>query len=74
MVIGVSKKGPVNTPVLINTAADLESVFGQLDRGLERKGSFFHRTALKMLETSPVFAMNLLMTDDNLDKIEYQSL
>lgn len=27
-----------------------------------------------MLETSPVFAMNLLLTDDNLDTLEYQSL
>ena len=74
LVIGVSKKGPVNTPIRINTVSDLESVFGTLDRGLERKGSFFHRTVSKMLESSPVYAMNLLLTDDNLDKIEYQSL
>ena len=74
MVIGVSKKGPVNTPVRITTVTDFENIFGQLDRSLERKGSFFHRTVAKMLETAPVFAMNLLLTDDNLDKIEYQSL
>ena len=74
MVIGVSKKGPVNTPVRITTVTDFENIFGQLDRSLERKGSFFHRTVAKMLETAPVFAMNLLLTDDSLDKIEYQSL
>jgi hypothetical protein len=74
MVIGVSKKGPVNTPIQITNTGDLESVFGQLDRGLERKGSFFHRTITKMLETSPVYGINLLMTDDNLDVIEYKSL
>jgi hypothetical protein len=74
LVIGVSRKGPVNTPIRITTVSDLESVFGSLDRGLERKGSFFHRTVSKMLESSPVYAMNLLLTDDNLDKIEYQSL
>lgn len=74
MIIGVSKKGPVNTPILLKTLGDLESIFGQLDRGLERKGSFFHRTIAKMLETSPVFAINLLATDDNLDLIEYKSL
>lgn len=74
LVIGVSRKGPVNTPIRITTTNELESIFGQLDRGLERKGSFFHRTVSKMVETAPVFAMNLLLTDDTLDKIEYQSL
>jgi hypothetical protein len=74
LVIGVSKKGPVNTPIRLTSVSDLESIFGTLDRGLERKGSFFHRTVSKMLESSPVYAMNLLLTDDNLDKIEYQSL
>jgi len=74
MVIGVSKKGPVNTPIRLTTLNDLESIFGQLDRGLERKGSFFHRTIQKMLESAPVFAINLLSTDDTLDTIEYKSL
>ena len=74
LVIGVSKKGPVNTPIRLTTVNDLETVFGQLDRNLERKGSFFHRTVSKMLETTPVYAMNLLITDDTLDIIEYKSL
>ena len=74
LVIGVSKKGPVNTPILLNNTNDLEAIFGQLDRSLERKGSFFHRTVAKMLETSPVFAMNLLVTDDTLDIIDYKSI
>src|SRR5574343_224423 len=73
LVIGVSKKGPVNAPIIINTVNDLEKIFGPLDRTLERKGSYFHRTVAKMLESSPVWAMNLLATDDNLDKIEYKS-
>lgn len=74
MVIGVSKKGPVNTPILLKNISDLEAIFGQLDRNMERKGSYFHRTIAKMLESSPVYAINLLLTDDNLDIIEYQSL
>jgi hypothetical protein len=74
LVIGVSKKGPVNTPIRLTTVNDLETVYGQLDRNLERKGSFFHRTVSKMLESSPVYAMNLLLTDDTLDVIEYKSL
>ena len=74
LVMGSSRKGPFNTPIRLTTIGDLEAVFGQLDRNLERKGSFFHRTISKMLETSPVFAMNLLLTDDALDIIEYKSL
>ena len=74
LIIGVSKKGPVNTPIRVTTVGEFESIFGQLDRNLERKGSFFHRTVSKMLETAPVFAMNLLVTDDTLDVIEYKSL
>ena len=74
MVIGVSKKGPINTPIRITTINDLETIFGQLDRGLERSGSFFHRTIQKMLETAPVYAINLLATDDTLDTIQYKSL
>lgn len=74
LVIGFSKKGPVNTAVLLNNVGDLERIFGSLDRQLERKGSFFHRTVSKMLEAAPVYAVNLLLTDDTLDTIEYQSL
>lgn len=74
LVMGFSKKGPVNTPILLQTTQDLEKVFGTLDRNLERKGSYFHRTVAKMLETSPVFAMNLMLTSDTLDQIEYKSI
>lgn len=74
MILGFSKKGPVNTPVLLQNTNDLESIFGSIDRNLERKGNFFHRTISKMLESTPVYAINLLLTDDTLDKIEYQSL
>ena len=74
MVIGFSRKGPVNNPVLLNNVNDLEKIFGPIDRNMEKKGSFFHRTITKMLESSPVWAMNLLATDDTLDLLEYKSL
>jgi len=74
LVMGVSKKGPVNTPVKVSTLGEFEAIFGEIDRNLERKGSFFHRTVSKMLESSPVYAMNLLLTNDNLDRVEYQTL
>lgn len=74
MVIGVSKRGPVNAPVKVSTLNEFRAIYGEIDRNLERKGSFFHRTIEKMLESSPVYAMNLLLTDDVLDRVEYQSL
>lgn len=74
LVIGVSKKGPVNTPIEIKNISELESIFGSIDRNLEKKGSFFHRTVAKMLESTSVYAVNLLLTDDNLDTVEYQSV
>lgn len=74
LVIGVSRKGPVNTPIEIKNISELESIFGSIDRQLEKKGSFFHRTVAKMLESTSVYAVNLLITDDNLDTVDYQSL
>ena len=74
LVVGFSKKGPINTPILISNVDDLEKIYGPLDRTLERKGSYFHRTIAKILETSPVLAMNLLPTSDVLDKVQYRSL
>jgi len=74
LVIGVSKTGPINTPVLIQTTQDLQNIFGGIDRTLERKGSYFQRTISQMIQSSPVYAINLLETDDTLDQIEYAPL
>jgi hypothetical protein len=74
MVIGFSKKGPVNNPIRLTNLNDLESIFGPIDRGLERKGSYFHRTISKILESTPVYALNLLATDDTLDQVQYRQL
>ena len=74
LVIGFSRKGPINTPIEIKNTSELESIFGSVDRQMEKKGTFFHRTISKMLESSSVYAVNLLLTDDNLDKVEYKSL
>ena len=71
LVIGVSRKGPVNTPIEVKNISEITSIFGDIDRQLEKKGSFFHRTLQKMIESSPVYAVNLLLTDDELDTVEY---
>jgi len=74
LVIGSSKKGPVNSPVILNSQNDLRDIFGDLDRRLESKGSYFHRTISKVLESTPVIAMNVLNVNDDLDTLEYKSL
>jgi hypothetical protein len=74
LVPGFSRKGPINRPVLITTPQELLDIFGDIDRTLEKKGSFFHRTILNILRSAPVWALNLLKTDDELDQIDYKSI
>ena len=74
LVPGFSKKGPFNYPVYIETAKAFEKTFGTIDYQLERKGSYFHRTCLKMLETGPIWALNLLDTISGRDKLNYVSV
>jgi hypothetical protein len=64
LVVGFSKTGPFNTPVFIPDTAFFKQVYGDIDRNLERKDSFFHRSCLAALERGPILALNLL----NLDK------
>lgn len=71
---GFSKKGTVfNRPVLISNTTDRAKYFGDIDRSLEKKGSFFHRTIDIALQTAPVLAMNLLKTN-SLDTLNYASV
>lgn len=79
LVVGFSKKGPFQTPIFVPDTGFFEEVFGNIDRGLERKGSYFHRTALAALERGPILALNLLRLNDdetsfNVDKIKYQAM
>lgn len=71
---GFSKKSTVfNKPVLLTSSNDRKTYFGDIDRGAEKKGSFFHRTIDVALQTAPVYALNLLKTDVN-DTLDYASL
>jgi len=74
LVPGFSKKGPVNRPIYVTNPNDFETIFGEVDRGLEKKGSFFHRTCLKMLQSGPIWALNLLSTNDTRDKLNWKSI
>ena len=74
LVPGFSKKGPVNNPTYVDNTNDFVAIFGDIDKGLERNESYFHRTCLKMLESGPIYALNLLMTDDTRDNASWKSM
>jgi hypothetical protein len=59
LIVGHSKKGPYNTPVLISSSEQFINVYGSIDRALEKKGMFFHRSALEALSRGPILALNL---------------
>ena len=69
LIVGFSKKGPFNTPVFVPDSGFFREVFGDIDRNLERKDSYFHRSCLAALERGPILALNLLSLDSN-DKID----
>lgn len=64
LVIGSSKKGPINSVVQINDLRSLLSVYGETDTKLEKNGSYFHRTIEVALRQGPVYALNLLPVQD----------
>jgi len=71
---GFSKKSKTfNRPILLRTTNDRLKQFGDIDRNLEKKGSYFHRTLDYALQAGPVFAMNLLKTNE-LDTLNYASI
>ena len=64
LVVGRSKKGPYNTPVLIEDVEQFTQVFGGIDKSLEKKNMFFHRSALECLSRGPILALNMTTADD----------
>lgn len=70
LIVGFSKTGPFNTPVFVPDTAFFKQVYGDIDRNMERKDSFFHRSCLAALERGPILALNLLNLD-SADKVEY---
>jgi hypothetical protein len=74
LVPGFSKKGPFNKPVLVNDPQTFEDIFGPVDKNLENKGSYFHRTVEDMLTVGPIWALNLLATDPNRDTLQWESI
>lgn len=73
LVIGFSKTGPFNTPVFIQDPQTFKEIYGDIDRPLERKGSWFHRSCLISLQKGPIIVLNLLALTDS-DTTEFRTL
>ena len=67
LVVGFSKVGPINAPVFCQDVKTARTIFGDIDRDLENKGSFFHRSLFTCLETGPCFALALLPLNNGQD-------
>lgn len=63
LLIGSSRKGIMNSVVLIRNPREALSVYGDRDVFLENKGSYFHKTLDTMLKEGPVFTLNVLPID-----------
>jgi len=64
LLVGYSDKGPFNIPTYITSAADFISMYGGINKTQERRGNFFHRTAIQMLTTAPILCLNLKKFND----------
>lgn len=73
MLVGFSKKGPFNTPVFVKDTKKFTELFGGIDRTLEKRGSFFHRSCLAALSAGPIYCLNLLKLydDDDVNAIKF---
>ena len=69
LVVGFSKMGPFNTVKLVTSTAQFIKLYGNIDRSLEKKGSFFHRSALVALSAGPILCLNLLNLDPDRDRV-----
>ncbi len=74
LVVGCSRVGVPNLPVLCISPENFEDVFGKHDYHLERRNSYFHRTVKDMLGEGPVIALNLMLHDNDLDKYNWVNI
>lgn len=63
LVIGSSKIGAMNTAVNLRNPGTRAQVYGNIDRSLENKGSYFHRCLDVTLNEGPVFGLNVVPLD-----------
>lgn len=77
ILVGQSKQGVVNTLTYHDQWDSFKQIYGDVDRSIERNGSYFHRAAFTMLSGgTPIAAINLRAFDDTKDiagKIEFSA-
>lgn len=73
LVVGFSKVGPFNTVNLVTNSSEFIKLYGNIDRTLEKKGSYFHRSALVALDAGPILCLNLLNLDPDKDQVQEKS-
>lgn len=74
LIVGFSKKGPFNSVQLITSASQFIKLYGNIDRSLEKRGSYFHRSALVALSAGPILCLNLLSLNIEKDHIMHRSI
>lgn len=74
LIVGFSKKGPFNSVRLITNPSQFIKLYGNIDRSLEKRGSYFHRSALVALKAGPILCLNLLSLDPEEDQIMHRSI
>jgi hypothetical protein len=57
---------------LVVSPENFTDIFGKLDKSLERKKSYFHRTVINMLSEGPVICLNIRDCDET-DVYNWQS-
>jgi len=67
LVVGFSRKGPINAPVFCQDIKTAKRIFGEIDKTLEARGSFFHRSLFTCLETGPCFAIALMPLNNDIE-------
>lgn len=74
LIVGFSKKGPFNSVQLITSSSQFIKLYGNIDRSLEKKGSYFHRSALVALSAGPILCLNLLSLNPDMDQVMHRSI
>lgn len=67
LIVGYSRKGYYNKPILISTVDEAIRIYGDIDPLLESRGSFFHRGLQTALQAGPVLALALLPVNNGQD-------
>ena len=63
LVVGYSEQGPFNIPTYVKSVTDFKAIYGDISKKLEKRGVYFHRTAIQALAAGPILALNLKRFD-----------